>query len=297
MNLSKRCKGLNVLFCCGIAALAGSMPAMGSTNFVSASMSTSTSCGNQTDLNEPTTASVNASTLNNPPSILPFTCPDGNRLFGGAFATSSGTLQVTAEIDAPVGNNTITDGLSAMSTAELFDTLTFTCGGGPCSGTFNASLIGVLTAAEFSMLALGGAEYVSYNVTITDTTTSATYLGSGALCSSTPPTAPPASLNCTATETNPSSGFSVTTPFTITNNDSYTFEIVMTSFVEATNSNDIMILATGSDPMSFDLPGGMSYTAASDEQFAQVLPEPSSWLLVGGGLVLCLGLFRRRLAV
>jgi hypothetical protein len=96
-------------------------------------------------------------------------------------------------------------------------------------------------------------------------------------------------------ETNPATGYSVSTQFTINPGDSYTFAIVMTSFVgvSASQTTAVQVLAEQNDPLSLTLPPGVDFTSQSG-QF--LTPEPSSWALVGGGLVLCLYLGRRRFA-
>jgi hypothetical protein len=147
-----------------------------------------------------------------------------------------------------------------------------------------------MTGSVFSQLDFPATEYASYAVTITDTTNSTQFTNAGELC----PTLAQ-SGSCTMAETNPSSGYGVTTQFTINPGDAYTFYIVMTSFVSvsASQTTAVQVLADQNDPLSLTLPSGVDFTSQSGQFLA---PEPSSWVLVGGGLVLGLGLFRRRMA-
>jgi hypothetical protein len=188
---------------------------------------------------------------------------------------------------AEITGNPISTPFSVTSVATLTDTLTFSCTG--TCGPLSASLVANITGAVFSQLGLSGVEYDSYTAAITDTSTLVQSTMAGELC----PTLAQ-SASCTMAETNPSTGYTVTTPFTIVLGDPYSIQLVMTSFVSVPSGNALQVLATQSDPLSLNLPTGVSFASQSG---AFLVPEPSSWVLVGGGLALCLGLFRRRMAV
>jgi len=269
-----------VLFVFGLAVLGGGVPAMG--NSVFASVTSSTGCGNASQTSS-TTADVFVEASG---TIAPLICPDGNGIFSGADATAMGTLAASAETVSQGGSTTITGPFSVTSTATLTDTITFSCAGcgpGTLTGTLLATIDGVVFT-EFNPLGIATASYTS---TITDTTSNAQFVATGELCVT-------LATGCTAAETNPSTGYSVSNAFTIVPGDVYTFFISMVSFasVPAGVDNETDVLASQNDPMTLTLPAGVDYFSQSGEFLA---PEPSSWVLVGGGLVLGLGLFRRRM--
>lgn len=266
-------KRLTVLFGFGLVALA-CVPARGGTFYTSATAVSTSGCGNMTD-NGSYSAGVSVST---PPA--PISCGNGDTVWGGANVTSIGALSTVAEVN---GNGT--SPFSFTTTATLDDTLAFYCIGTCPGGTLTGNLEADITGAVFSQLDLGGIVYDSYTATITDTVTSAVATSTGELC----PTLAQ-SASCTSAETNPSSGYTVSAPFTIVPGDPYTLQIVMTSFAQ-NSSTSLQVLATQNDPLSLTLPTGISYESASGEFLA---PEPSSWLLVGGGLVMWLCLARRK---
>lgn len=47
------------------------------------------------------------------------------------------------------------------------------------------------------------------------------------------------------------------------------------------------------DPTTIDLPAGVTFTSASNSTYASAVPEPSTWLLLGGG-TFAIALLRRR---
>jgi hypothetical protein len=276
-NLRKK----SVLFVFGLAIVAGAVPAMG--NSVFASVVSSTGCGNTSDTS---TTSANVF-VQSATTVAPLICPDGNGIFSGAAASALGTLGTLAETVSQGGPSTITGPFSVTSTATLTDTITFSCTGcGP--GTLTGTLLATITGAVFTEFNPLGIATASYTSMITDTTSNTQFVATGELC-------PTLATGCTAAETNPSTGYSVSNSFTIVPGDVYTFLITMVSFasVPAGVNNETDVLASQNDPMTLTLPSGVDYFSQSGEFLA---PEPSSWVLVGGGLVLGFGLFRRRMA-
>jgi hypothetical protein len=273
------------LLTCGLVL--GGLPATAGSFSATASVVSSTGCGNASD-NETTSATVFVGSTSGPGPLF---CPDGNGIFSGADVSSLGVLSAFAETVSQGGTSTILAPFSVTSTATLIDTLTFSCSPTCPPGTLTGSLVATMTGAVFSQIDPNGFEYASYSATITDLTTAIVNTATGELC---PHLAQ--SVNCTAAETNPSTGYSVTDSFTIVPGDQYTFDLVMTSYasVLAGDNSEEQVLATQKDPLSLNLPTGVNYASASDLFLA---PEPSSWMLVGAGLAFGVFVLRRRLVM
>jgi hypothetical protein len=103
-------------------------------------------------------------------------------------------------------------------------------------------------------------------------------------------------VNCTENQAPPGNPLAVPLSFAVFAGDSYLLQVTMIAYVQldATDSTGNQKLASISDPMYFNFPSGITLDTASGVQFPELIPEPSSWMLMGSGLALGLGLVRRR---
>src|SRR5580698_9664484 len=122
-NLRKRLSfylmGRSVLFVCGIAAVAGCVPAMG--NSVFASVTPSSGC---TGVSQTSTTLASVGIANSNP-LGPLSCGGTNGLFSSADANANGALSTWANLEGIGGS--ISGPFSVTSTAILVDTIYISC--------------------------------------------------------------------------------------------------------------------------------------------------------------------------
>lgn len=256
---------LPVLFGCGLA--------MAGPSLFSTSASIVGDCVNQS-----TTGARSASlSVNNGVILTP--CADGNYIVAAASAQSNGSVSVNSDIIPIPG----TPSTSLTSTAALMDTLTF-CPSGGCVGPAGTLLgMGTLTATLSDGENIFGAadlsDYASFTENINDPVNSVTASGTAELAGSAADCS--GVSNCTVFSGGASVPLTVSIQFAIYAGEAYEVQTMMTSF--SIDEGGFLL----SDPLSLTLPEGVTFTSASGE-FASI-PEPSSWMLVAGGLALFLG--------
>jgi hypothetical protein len=237
-----------------------------------------------------------SSSVEQPTQPAPIVCTsglsNGDSIRYGALAESNGTLSVLAEY-ATIGA-TVTTPISMTATATLTDTLTFSCAGctpGEPIGTAALVSSGIDGGIFNNFISPSNADAnVTYTATVSDPTDGVSATSTYEFCPDPPIT------NCTVDGTGVANPVTVTTPFALYAGDSYSISVTLTAFVEliAGDTSSQALGANMNDPISFTVPGNVDISSASD-QFTT--PEPSSWMLMGGGLTLCFLLFRCRLAV
>jgi hypothetical protein len=279
--------GLTVFFGCALALLGSCLPAIAGTSYsTSASVVDTGGCVNSSVGPSQTTSAV----VSQPGAPLPVACTgggsNGDSVRYGAVAGSNGVLSVLAEY-ASIGG-LVTTPISMTSTATLTDTLTFSCAGctpGELLGT--ATLLATLDGGILNEFIAGNNAdaYASYTATVSDPTDSVSATTTAEFCP-----APPAT-NCTVNSAAATNRLPVPLTFALYAGDSYSVSISLTAFVELIDGDTSgeQLLAGMNDPLGLTLPNGVVYSSASGD----FLPEPSSWVLVGSGLTLCLLRLRR----
>jgi PEP-CTERM motif len=283
------------LFGCGLAVLACAVPATANSTFsTSASLAGNNGCENRT------AGGLGISSASVEPDSIPSPnmCPDGNSIRFEAGAQSNGTLSAFSEFALAPGDTSgpVTTAASLTATAGLTDTLTFSCAGcmpGQEIGT--ATLTSTLLGTVFN-IGGGAEEYASYTATITDTNPTNAFIASSTAEFCADPSSASPAVNCTENQAPPGNPLAVPLSFAVFAGDSYLLQVTMIAYVQldATDSTGNQKLASISDPMYFNFPSGITLDTASGVQFPELIPEPSSWMLMGSGLALGLGLVRRR---
>jgi hypothetical protein len=269
-NLCPAWRAYGALAACVLAILLNGAPAEAGSFSTSASIVDTGGCVNQTAGG----SGVTSAGINYGPFPL-YACAGTNySIWAGATAESNGLLSSLVEYDGSV-----TSPVTMTATSTLTDTLAFSC----TSSCGNATLTGTLdgTGVEPN-------SYSEFMATVVDTTQNITYTEIAEFCPS------PPSANCTATGAAATNPFLANLIFPITPGDSYSVTVSVIASLEFSPGEFPQVLANMNDPLTLYLNPGVSATSASGD--FPIAPEPSSWLLAGGGLLAMIGTAKRLLA-
>ncbi len=216
---------------------------------------------------------------------------DGNHLFHGQTrATGSSTTGVggavfaegSAGLNGPVDlTATATDGLAtsgAIARVDIFDTLTFHIASG------GAAVFSVRMDGDWAAQGVGSK--VTYGLRLASSSGDHTYEGysfSHGVAESFAsgiPVAPALVIDSGNVAAGVIGSYAVAALFGVNDGGVYSFSATVGAEAEGLSSAFI------EDPLTFELPAGVTFSAASNNPYAiAAVPEPSTWWLMSVGLI------------